>query len=86
VGLAFQPMAGMLYMGWYLGEQEEQLLGPRHRALIERAAAMFSRVVPVSAPRAAIMLFRVGEGPAPSATSLRRPLALEDGGRASNVR
>ncbi len=72
LGLSFQPMAGMLYLLWYRRSPEGSMFTAGQRALLEKAAGLFEPVLPLGEGR--IMLFRVGYGPAPTATSLRRPI------------
>jgi hypothetical protein len=73
-GLAFQPMAGMLYLLWSMREAAGAPWVEDRRALLERAAAELGAELPLDAGQTTIMLFRIGVGPDPSATSLRRPL------------
>jgi hypothetical protein len=75
LGLSFQPMAGMLYLLAYLDRsQQPSAMTDAHRAILTRADRLFRQVLPLDDSRAPIMLFRVGYGPAPSATSLRRSI------------
>jgi hypothetical protein len=74
LGLSVQPMVGMLYLLCYLRPDAGVDLDPSHRRLLERAARLFAPVLPLHDQNAAIMLFRLGFGPAPSATSLRREI------------
>jgi nitroreductase len=74
LGLSLQPMAGMLYLVASLRSNEGAPLTRSGRSLVERAEGLFKRVLPLDDRKAAIMLFRVGYGPPPSATSLRRRL------------
>ena len=75
LGLCFQPMAGMLYLLWYLRSPEAAVFTGSQRSLLERAEAVFTPLLGLDDGRAAILLFRIGYGPPPSATSLRRPLS-----------
>jgi nitroreductase len=78
LGISLQPMAGMLYLLVYLLSDQLSDQGVRltrsHRSLVVRAEGLFKRVLPLDDRKAPIMLFRVGYGPPPSATSLRRRL------------
>lgn len=74
LGLAFQPMAGMLYLLPYLRAEEGSALKDRQRLLLNRAENLFKGVLPLDDRKAAIMLFRIGYGPPPTARSLRRKL------------
>jgi hypothetical protein len=71
-GLSLQPMAGMLYLVSYLDDDRAGAIFGRRRQVVERAAALLGAVWPRDAGTAAIMIFRVGYGPPPSARSLRR--------------
>ena len=72
-GVSFQPMAGMLYLLWYLRHPDEAIT-PAHRKVMARADALFRTVLALDEHHAPIMLFRLGYAGAPSARSLRRPL------------
>ncbi|MEO7192533.1 MAG: hypothetical protein ABI051_15880 [Vicinamibacterales bacterium] len=72
LGLAFQPMAGMLYLLNYLDAPHPSVTPPQ-RATMSDAQRLYANVLPLAADRANIMLFRVGHAPPPSALSLRRP-------------
>ena len=74
LGLGFQPMAGMLYLLWYPRSGGASPFTPGQERLLAKAEALLARVLPLREGRAAIMLFRIGRAPAPSATALRRPL------------
>jgi hypothetical protein len=72
LGLSFQPMAGMLYLLPYLRSDEKSLVTGNQRSLLEKADRLFRQVLPLGDQKAPILLFRLGYGPPPSATSLRR--------------
>jgi hypothetical protein len=74
VGLAFQPMAGTLYLLPYLRLDGGNVLGGRQRSILLKGEALLRQVLPLDDGKAPIMLFRVGYGPPPTAGSLRRPL------------
>jgi hypothetical protein len=74
LGLAFQPMAGMLYLLWYRPSGETSPFTGAQQILLAKADALFRRVLPLEETQGAIMLFRIGRGPAPTATALRRPI------------
>jgi nitroreductase len=73
LGLAFQPMAGMLYLLAYREAGVGSWSGSQ-RALLARAERLFGQVLPLEQGAASILLFRFGQGGPPSATSLRRAL------------
>ena len=73
LGLAVQPMAGMLYLLNYLAPDATSGITESQRATIQRGEALFKRVLPLDDRKATIMAFRIGRAPAPSALSLRRP-------------
>jgi hypothetical protein len=75
-GLSFQPMAGMLYLLAYLAPGQEAVRDEPQRAVLREADGLFRRVLPLDPQRAPIMLFRIGYGASPSATSLRRSLNI----------
>ena len=72
LGLSVQPMAGTLYLLQYLGPDAKNFLGPSQRALLEKARSLFSQALPLDERQSPILLFRLGYGAPPSATSLRR--------------
>jgi hypothetical protein len=74
LGLSFQPMAGMLYLLPYLRADEGHAFGGAERSLLLRAEGLLKQALPLDSGKAAIMLFRIGYGPSPTATSLRRPI------------
>lgn len=80
LGVAFQPMAGMLYLVERSRRVDGGGGGQSHGALIERAQAMFEQVLGAARETAPIMLFRIGRAAAPSATSLRRRPEARAGG------
>jgi hypothetical protein len=74
-------MVGMLYLLPYLrlssprsGREDTAVISPRQQSIIERAEGLFKQVLPLDQRHAVILLFRLGYGPPPSATSLRRPV------------
>jgi len=74
LGLGFQPMAGMLYLLNYLNGKDAGRVGEPQRAIIANADSLFRQVLPLDDRKASIMLFRIGYGPPPTATSLRRAI------------
>ena len=78
LGLSVQPMAGMLCLLPYLGADRTEI-PPSSREVISQADTIFRRVLPLSADRTPVMLFRVGSGPAPTAISLRRAVRQRPG-------
>jgi hypothetical protein len=77
LGCSVQPMAGMLCLLPYLGADRTEIPAAS-REVISEADTLFKRALPLSPERTPIMLFRVGRGPAPTATSLRRLLPRPD--------
>ena len=75
LGISFQPMVGTLYLLQYLGSDAEDLIGPAQRSLLEGAKSLFKQVFRLEESSVPILLFRLGYGPPPSATSLRRSKA-----------
>jgi nitroreductase len=74
LGLAFQPMAGSLYLRSYLAPGATVVLSVSHREVLVRVTELFGQALPPDDGKAAVMLFRVGYGPQPSARSLRRSI------------
>jgi nitroreductase len=72
LGLSLQPMAGTLYLLQYLGPDGKNVLGASQLTLLEKARSLFSQVLPLDERQSPILLFRLGYGAPPSATSLRR--------------
>jgi len=74
-GLSLQPMAGTLYLLQYLGTEAGKRWKGAHQNLLQEGRRALDPILGLDSGKAAILLFRVGYGPAPSARSLRRPLA-----------
>lgn len=76
LGLSLQPMVGMLYLLPYLrhGAERAAEIGPNQQSIIRRAEGLFKQVLPLDDRHSVILLFRLGYGPQPTATSLRRLL------------
>jgi hypothetical protein len=75
-GLGFQPMAGMLYLTERLRETGSDALPPAHRDLVNRARGLLGSALSLSAGKSPILIYSVGEGPAATATSLRRAVVF----------
>jgi hypothetical protein len=75
LGLSVQPMAGMICLLPYLREGLGQLPA-RNQEVVAQAENLFRQVLPLSPDRAPVMLWRVGHGKPPTATALRRAIAI----------
>lgn len=75
LGLGFQPVGVVLYMGQMLDAPAGAVFTPRERAVLAAQQAERATLFPESRGRVAAMLFRLARAPRPGARSLRRPLA-----------
>jgi nitroreductase len=82
LGLAAQPMMGMLCLLPYIQEPPtESGVTSSARLLISRAHKLLESRLPLSSDRQPILLLRVGRAPEPSATSLRREVRTTEPAR-----
>ncbi len=78
LGLHVQPMAGMLCLLPYVRVNVPEVPAAS-REVIAQAEKLFGEVLPLSDGQAPVMLFRVGYGPEPTTTALRRVIEAGTG-------
>jgi len=75
LGLSLQPMAGTMCLLPYL-DQPGVSLSSGQRSTLSRAKRVYEELLHIRPDSAAILLFRLGHGKAPSARSLRRRVSI----------
>lgn len=73
-GLAFQPITGLICLWWRCQALHGKGLSPAHQRLIDSGMRQMREIIPSLAETTPVMLFRIGQAPAPSARALRRPI------------
>ena len=73
LGVSFQPVTAIPYLAQRIEAKEADQISPEHQTLIMKANAVISEEFALSNTETIAMLFRIGYGDTPTATSAKLP-------------